>query len=149
MKQKDFILCKTMLLPLKMAKESRLEEYERNGKVILDGATIENFEGYDLVTLNNPDYLNTEDNRTLLPLETAIDISIYSKKNNICVLRGGKVKHAKYKDKNIFGAGINLTHLYEGKIPFLWYITRDMGAVNKVLRGHSNKNFSILKSIIS
>ena len=78
-----------------------------------------------------------------MPLEAAIDLAIYSKKNNICVLRGDKVSHPKYKNKNIFGAGINLTHLYEGKIPFLWYITRDMGAVNKVLRGHSNINFGL------
>src|SRR6185437_13766159 len=32
-------------------------------------------------------------------------------------------------------SGINLTHIYRGKIPFLWYITRDMGIVNKMLRG--------------
>ena len=139
-------LCKSMLLPLKLA-EDRLEEYQRNGKVILNGAIVESFENYDLVTLNNPDYLNAEDNRTLLPLEIAIDISILSKKNNICVLRGCKVTHSKYKHKNIFGAGINLTHLYEGKIPFLWYITREMGAVNKVLRGHSNRNFNIENSL--
>jgi thioesterase DpgC len=35
----------------------------------------------------------------------------------------------------VFSAGINLTHLYRGKIPYLWYIRRDMGAVNKMLRG--------------
>ena len=34
-----------------------------------------------------------------------------------------------------FDAGINLTHLYHGKIPYLWYIRRDMGVVNKMLRG--------------
>ena len=89
----------------------------------------------------------TEDNRTLLPLEAAIDIAIRSKKNNICVLRGSKVTNPKYKNKNIFGAGINLTHLYEGKIPFLWYITRELGAVSKVLRGHSNINFSLENSL--
>ena len=82
-----------------------------------------------------------------MPLEAAIDIAIYSKKNNICVLRGDKVTHPKYENKNIFGAGINLTHLYEGKIPFLWYITRDMGAVNKVLRGHSDINFNLEDSL--
>ena len=32
-------------------------------------------------------------------------------------------------------SGINLTHLYRGKIPFLWYIRRDMGIVNKIFRG--------------
>ncbi len=135
-------LCKSMLLPTKMAEYS-IEEFEKNGKVYFDGASVESFEDYDLVTLKNSEYLNAEDNRTLLPLEAAIDLAIYSKKNNICVLRGDKVTHPRYKSKNIFGAGINLTHLYEGKIPFLWYITRDMGAVNKVLRGHSNINFGL------
>ena len=139
-------LCKSMLLPTKMAKD-RIEEFEKNGKVYFDGASVESFEDYDLVTLKNSEFLNAEDNRTLLPLEAAIDIAIYSKKNNICVLRGDKVTHPKYKNKNIFGAGINLTHLYEGKIPFLWYITRDMGAVNKVLRGHSDINFDLEDSL--
>ncbi len=139
-------LCKSMLLPLDIAEE-KMEEFESTGKVHFNGASIESFNDYDLVTLNNPEFLNAEDNRTLLPLEAAIDIAISSKKNNICVFRGSKVKHSKYKNKNIFGAGINLTHLYEGKIPFLWYITRDMGAVSKVLRGHSNKNFSLESSL--
>jgi thioesterase DpgC len=51
------------------------------------------------------------------------------------VLRGGYVDHPKYKGRKIFSAGINLTHLYRGKIPFLWYIRRDMGVVNKMFRG--------------
>ncbi|HEY3075688.1 MAG TPA: enoyl-CoA hydratase/isomerase family protein, partial [Burkholderiales bacterium] len=34
-----------------------------------------------------------------------------------------------------FGAGINLTHLYQGKIRYLWYLLRDLGLVNKVYRG--------------
>ena len=32
----------------------------------------------------------------------------------------------------MFGAGINLTHLYQGKIPYLWYLIRDLGFVNKI-----------------
>ena len=39
-------------------------------------------------------------------------------------------------------AGINLTHLYRGKIPYLWYITRDMGFVNKMLRGLARPDVS-------
>nr|MBA2449717.1 enoyl-CoA hydratase/isomerase family protein [Chloroflexota bacterium] len=34
-------------------------------------------------------------------------------------------------------AGINLTHLYHGQISFLFYITRDLGFVNKIYRGLS------------
>jgi thioesterase DpgC len=35
----------------------------------------------------------------------------------------------------VFSTGINLTHLYQGKIPYLWYVKREMGFVNKLFRG--------------
>jgi thioesterase DpgC len=35
----------------------------------------------------------------------------------------------------VFGAGINLTHLYRGRIPFMFYLQRDLGYVNKIYRG--------------
>lgn len=34
-----------------------------------------------------------------------------------------------------FSAGINLTHLYQGRISFLWYLRRDLGPLNKIFRG--------------
>src|SRR5262249_59829795 len=43
--------------------------------------------------------------------------------------------HPKYKGRRVFGAGINLTHLYHGRIPFVWYLQRDLGYVNKIYRG--------------
>jgi thioesterase DpgC len=45
------------------------------------------------------------------------------------------VEHPKYAGRRLFGAGINLTHLYQGKIRFLWYLLRDFGFVNKFYRG--------------
>ena len=39
------------------------------------------------------------------------------------------------KGRRVFGAGINLTHLYHGRIPFIWYLARDLGYVNKIYRG--------------
>jgi thioesterase DpgC len=51
------------------------------------------------------------------------------------VLRGDVVTHTKHAGKRIFGAGINLTHLYEGRIRYLWYLIRDLGFVNKMFRG--------------
>src|SRR5690242_21461231 len=56
-------------------------------------------------------------------------------KSEICVLRGGPVSHPKHAGKRLFGAGINLTHLYHGRIRYLWFILRDMGLVNKLYRG--------------
>lgn len=51
------------------------------------------------------------------------------------MLRGGVVKHAKYAERKVFSAGINLTHLCRGKIPYFWYLRRDLGVVNKMPRG--------------
>ena len=35
----------------------------------------------------------------------------------------------------MLGSGVNLTHLYRGKLPFIWYLKRDLGYVHKILRG--------------
>jgi len=51
------------------------------------------------------------------------------------VLRGGVVEHPRYAGKRILGAGLNLTHLYQGKISYLFFPVRDLGFVNKVFRG--------------
>jgi thioesterase DpgC len=41
----------------------------------------------------------------------------------------------------VFSAGINLTHLYHGKISFLFYITRELGFVSKMYRGAAVGDF--------
>ena len=51
------------------------------------------------------------------------------------MFRGGVVDHPRYAGERIFGAGINLTHLYHGRIDFLFYLVRDLGYVNKIYRG--------------
>jgi thioesterase DpgC len=51
------------------------------------------------------------------------------------VLRGAPVAHPKYQGRRIFSAGINLTRIYQGKQSYLFYLTRDMGLLNKLFRG--------------
>ena len=51
------------------------------------------------------------------------------------MLRGDVVPAGKYAGRRVYNAGINLTHLYHGKIPFLWFLVRDLGFVNKMFRG--------------
>jgi thioesterase DpgC len=85
--------------------------------------------------VHNPRFLNAEDDDTLSDTETAADIALLDPDSEICVLRGDVVEHPKYKGRRIFSSGINLTHIYRGKIPYLWYIRRDMGVVNKMMRG--------------
>ena len=51
------------------------------------------------------------------------------------MLRGGVVEHPRYAGRRIFGAGLNLTHLYRGQISYLFFAIRDLGLVHKVYRG--------------
>jgi thioesterase DpgC len=68
-------------------------------------------------------------------MEQAGDVALLYPKTEVCVLRGAAVTHPKHSGRRIFGAGINLTHLYQGKIRYLWYLIRDLGFVNKFYRG--------------
>jgi len=117
------------------------ESIERQREFIADGvidfgpAKVERRGKAAILTIQNPRFLNAEDDDTLEDTETAADIALFDPMSEICVLRGGVVDHPKYAGRHVFCSGINLTHLYRGKIPFLWYITRDMGVVNKMLRG--------------
>jgi thioesterase DpgC len=68
-------------------------------------------------------------------MEIGVDVATLDPGTEIAVLRGQPVEHAKYAGRRIFGAGINLTHLYHGSIPYLWYLQRELGFVHKYLRG--------------
>jgi thioesterase DpgC len=85
--------------------------------------------------MQNPGALNAEDNTTMAPLETVVDLALLDPGTKICVLRGGPIPHAKYGGRRAFGAGINLTNLYWGQIPYLFYLERDLGLLNKMYRG--------------
>ena len=127
-------LCHAMMLPLADSRE-RLAAFERTGKADLGKATIERRGAVSTVTIRNPEALNAEDATTMTPLEIAVDLALLDPATKICVLRGGPVPHAKYGGRRAFGAGINLTHLYWGKVPYLFYLVRDLGMLNKIYRG--------------
>ncbi|MEO8144580.1 MAG: enoyl-CoA hydratase/isomerase family protein [Betaproteobacteria bacterium] len=127
-------LCHAMLLP-RAESQALLPQFLQTGKIKFDGARLEREGKASVVTMCNPQYLNAEDEGTLAGLETAIDLALLDPQTEICVLRGDTVTHTKHAGKRLFGAGINLTHLYEGKIRFLWYLIRDLGLVNKLYRG--------------
>jgi thioesterase DpgC len=127
-------LCHAMLLPRAGSLE-RLQHFLDHGRIDLGTATAVRRGGASTAEMRNPRYLNAEDETTSDSLEIALDLCLLDPESEICVLRGGTVDHPKYAGRRIFGSGINLTHLYQGKIPFLWYLTRDLGAVNKIFRG--------------
>jgi thioesterase DpgC len=123
-----------MLLPTAAATE-RLEEFRARGTLDLGAATVERRGKAAIVTMRNPRFLNAEDETTLDACEGAVDLALLDPESEIAVLRGGVVEHPKYRGRQVFSSGINLTHLYQGKISYLWYIKRDMGFVNKLFRG--------------
>jgi len=127
-------LCHAMLLPREESREL-LAGYTHAGNMRFDGARVERVGKASFVTMCNPRFLNAEDETTLAGLETAIDLALLDPQSEICVLRGDTVTHSKYAGRRLFGAGINLTHLYQGRIRYLWYILRDLGLVNKLYRG--------------
>ena len=90
-----------------------------------------------ILELRNPRHLNAEDATTLAATEAAVDLVLLDPEIEVGVFRGGVVDHPRYAGRRIFGAGINLTHLYRGLVPFLFYFVRDMGYVNKLYRGLS------------
>ncbi|HEV3045550.1 MAG TPA: enoyl-CoA hydratase/isomerase family protein [Roseiarcus sp.] len=127
-------LCHAMLLPRPESREA-LSRFAGADVLDLGAARLERHGKAVHLIARNPRYLNAEDQGTIDDMETAVDVAILDPASHIAVLRGGKVDHAKYRDKRIFGAGINLTHLYRGEIPFVWYMQRDLGFVHKFLRG--------------
>ncbi|HVL37479.1 MAG TPA: enoyl-CoA hydratase/isomerase family protein [Burkholderiales bacterium] len=127
-------LCHAMLLPREESK-NRLAEYDRRGEIALEGAHLKRHGKAAVLTMRNSRALNAEDESTLPGMETAVDLALLDPKTEVCVLRGDVVEHPKYAGRRLFGAGINLTHLYQGKIRYLWYLIRDLGFVNKFYRG--------------
>jgi thioesterase DpgC len=127
-------LCHAMLLPRAEAQEL-LPQFEREGQVELTGASVHRSGKAAVVTQNNPRFLNAEDQTSLDAAEICVDLALLDRASEIAVMRGGVVEHPKYKGRRVFGAGINLTHLYHGRIPFVWYLQRDLGYVNKIYRG--------------
>src|SRR5262245_163020 len=127
-------LCHAMLLPRPEA-QALLPRLERDGAVKLEGASVHRAGKAAVVTQDNPRFLNAEDQTSLDGAEICVDLALLDGASEIAVRRGAVVEHPKYKGRRVFGAGINLTHLYHGRIPFLWYLKRDLGYVNKIYRG--------------
>ncbi len=126
----------SMLRPTETALE-RLDEFRSTGVADLGPAYVERRGRAAYLELRNPRHLNAEDGNTLADTETAVDLVLLDPDVEVGVFRGGVVDHPRYAGGRIFGAGINLTLLYTGQIDFLFYITRDMGYVNKLYRGLS------------
>jgi thioesterase DpgC len=134
-------LIHAMLRPKKEALE-KLAEFKRAGFVDLGAATVRRKGFVGEVNLTNSKFLNAEDDVSIAALETAADLVLLDDQIKVGVLRGGKVDHPKYRGKNVFNSGINLTHLYYGRISLVEFLMeRELGLVNKMYRGHWRSDF--------
>ena len=127
-------LCHAMLLP-RPESAALGAEFAARGALDLGPARLTRRGKAVHLDMANPRFLNAEDDTTLAQTELAVDVATLDPTTQIAVMRGVKVDNEKYRGKRIFGAGINLTHLYLGKIPYLWFLIRDLGYVHKLLRG--------------
>jgi thioesterase DpgC len=125
-----------MLRPTAEALE-RLDDFRSTGSADLGTVHVRREGRAGYLEIRNPRHLNAEDDTTLLATECAVDLILLDPEIEIGVMRGGVVDHPRYAGARIFGSGLNLTRLYLGQLPFLFFITRDLGYVNKIYRGLS------------
>jgi len=127
-------LCHAMLLPRADSTEAATR-LATDGVLDLGAVRLERHGRALHLIAVNARFLNAEDDTTLAAMEIATDAATLDPGSDIIVMRGGPVEHPKYRDRPIFGAGINLTHLYRGAIPYLWFPRRELGYVHKIFRG--------------
>jgi thioesterase DpgC len=137
-------LIDTMLRPTDEALE-RLEEFRATGTADLGTVHVSREGRAGVLELRNPRHLNAEDDTTLAASECAVDLILLDPEIEVGVLRGGPVDHPRYRDMRVFGAGLNLTRLYHGQIPFLFFVTRDLGYVHKIFRGLTGPEHEVEK----
>ena len=133
-------LIHAMLRPLPQSLEL-LARFRRDGRLDLGTAQLERQGELGCVYFNNIPHLNAEDATTVGPLETAVDLVLLDPEIQMGLLRGNRVEHRKYRGRRIFSSGLNLSHLYYGQLPLMFYLTRDLGFTNKLYRGVSGESY--------
>jgi thioesterase DpgC len=114
-----------------------VDELRRAGSVDLGVVRVDRDGEVGLITTQNHAFLNSEDDPSVAALETAVDLVLLDDAISVGVLRGAPAVHPKYEGRRIFGSGLNLTHLYYGKISLVEFmLERELGALSKMYRGH-------------
>ena len=134
-------LCHAMLLPHPKS-QALQDQFTTTGHVDLGNVQVEREGRSAIVNLSNQKYLNAEDDGTVEAQELAVDLCLQDQASEIAVLRGARMQSGKYQGRRVYCTGINLTHLYHGKVSYLWYLKREMGWINKVFRGLASPDHS-------
>ena len=115
-----------MLRPTTEALE-KIDDFRATGNADLGTVHVSRRGRAGVLELRNPRHLNAEDDTTLGATECGVDLILLDPDIEIGVMRGGVVEHPRYAGARIFGSGLNLTRHYLGQLPFLFFITRDLG----------------------
>jgi thioesterase DpgC len=114
-----------------------IDDFRRTGSADLGPMRVDRAGNVGTITIQNHACLNAEDDASTAAMEIAIDLVLLDDAIEVGVLRGAPATHPKYAPRRIFGAGINLTQLYYGKISLIEFmIERELGPVHKLYRGH-------------
>jgi thioesterase DpgC len=114
-----------------------LASFKRTGYADLGPMRVDRDGAVGVVTIQNHSCLNAEDDASTAAMEVAVDLVLLDDELQVGVLRGAPATHPRHAGRRIFGAGINLTHLYEGQISLVEFmIERELGVVHKMFRGH-------------
>jgi (3,5-dihydroxyphenyl)acetyl-CoA 1,2-dioxygenase len=132
-------LIAAMLRPVPEARD-HLDELRSTGRVDLGPVTVTRQGPAGILELRNPRHLNAEDCDTLGPTECAADLILLDPQIQVGVFRGGVVDQSRYAGMRVFGAGLNLTHLYAGRLDYLFFLLRDLGYVHKIFRGITDED---------
>jgi thioesterase DpgC len=129
-------LVHSMTMPTPAALEL-LDEFTGAGRIDLGPMRVDREGAIGIVTNQNHACLNAEDDTSTAAMEVAVDLVLLDDAIEVGVLRGGPATHPKHAGRRIFGAGINLTDLYRGRISLIEFmIERELGVVHKMFRGH-------------
>ncbi|MEU6153554.1 enoyl-CoA hydratase/isomerase family protein [Actinosynnema sp. NPDC047251] len=113
-----------------------LPAFRSTGFADLGVVTVRRVAGVSEIDLKNLPFLNAEDDIVVAALEIAVDLVLLDDATAVGVLRGGTMEHPRYRGRRVFGAGINLTRLYQGEISLLdFFLSRELGYINKIVRG--------------
>jgi thioesterase DpgC len=120
----------------------RLGSFRESGRAELPSMTLERRDGQGRITFHHQAWLNAEDDEYQEALETLVDLVLLDDGIRVGVLRGAPMTKPAYAGRRIFGAGINLTKLYEGKISLLRFmLERETGPLAKIYRGLAREDF--------
>jgi thioesterase DpgC len=122
--------------------EGHLRRFVSTGTLDLGTAAVERIGKAAVVEVRNPRYFNALDMSNLDQLEIAVEVAILDPESQIAVLRGGRLDHPKWAGRRVFSSGINLTHLYYGKISYQFYFKHVMGFENRIMRGIALPDYS-------